>query len=323
MNRIFTLLLVLIFIGQDSFAQQLPLFTQYREYHGYINPASLNSDYFTYSYNFSVGISHRQQWSGYEDGPSTQVIRGEYIHDSGGAFGLVTGGYLLNDKTDPMGFTGIYGRIAGLATSDPEWGGLSIGVSFGAVQYRVDASKFNARDRSDLLIQEDQSKIFPDVGVGVYFYKRMEGGFFDGDNFYAGLSIPQTLGLNLDYTNENGAFSTKRIQHFYGLLGWYKYINEDSFFELSSWTKYAPNAPLQADLNIRYQMSNFFWLGTGLSTSGGFHIEGGFLLGDNMGWTNNIKIGYGYDYNYRTFGPAFGHTHEINLSYTIDTRGSF
>ena len=65
-------------------------------------------------------------------------------------------------------------------------------------------------------------------------------------------------------------------------------------------------------------MASNFWIGAGSSISGNFHAEFGFLLGENLGFDNTIKIGYGYDYSYSTFGPAVGGTHELNISYSID-----
>jgi len=123
-----------------------------------------------------------------------------------GGVGLMVGGYLVNDQTGPTGFTGAYGRFAGIISDDIEYSGLSIGLAVGAVQYRVNASDLFVRDPGDIVSMEDQSKIFPDVGVGVYFYRTIEGGALADDLFYAGLSVPQVFGLNLDFRDANGEF---------------------------------------------------------------------------------------------------------------------
>jgi len=76
------ILLVLGLIGMlplASVAQQLPLFTQYRENIGIINPAAFNQDFLIYENNLSFGASYRRQWVGLESGPQTQTIRGEYL----------------------------------------------------------------------------------------------------------------------------------------------------------------------------------------------------------------------------------------------------
>ena len=235
-----------------------------------------------------------------------------------GGVGLMFGGSLVNDQTGPTGFTGAYGRIAGIISDDIEYSGLSIGLTAGVVQYRVNSSELFVRDPGDMVSMEDQSKIFPDVGLGVYYYRTFETGFLADDLFYSGISVPQVFGLDLNFKDENGDFSTQRIQHFYGLLGLYHYFDNDGYVEPSVWIKYAPNVPVSVDFNVRYQFPSNMWLGTGLSTAGTFHLETGFNLGENLGWDNIFKIGYGFDYSYNTFGPAVGSSHEINLAFSLN-----
>ena len=312
-------LFVLIILGEQAIAQHLPLFTQYREQAGIINPAAVHSDYFIYEHNVAFGGSYRKQWAGIDAAPTTQTLHGQYMYTERGSFSWIAGGYLVNDQTGPTGFTGAYGRIAGIITDDPYYGGLSFGMSFGAVQYRVDAKEIRLRELNDILTADNQAKIFPDFSLGAYFYKQLDGGgFLDGNHVYAGVSVPQVFGLDLDFKDDAGEFSTKRVQHFYGLLGMYAYLNDDSFLEPSVWIKYAPNVPLNVDFNLRYQMQSNFWLGTGLSTAGTFHLELGYVAADFIREDSNFKIGYGFDYSFNSFGPEAGSTHEINLAYTFE-----
>ncbi len=320
MKRLFLLVVGLIgLMPLASIAQQLPLFTQYRENTSALNPAAFSHDYLTMENNLSFGASYRRQWTGINSGPQTSILRGEYIFSDLGSFGLVAGGHLMNDQTGPTGFTGIYGRLAGIITDDdPYYGGLSVGLTVGVVQYRVNVSEIFLRDAGDILAMDDQSQIYPDVGVGVYYYKLIDDGFLDESHVYAGISVPQTFGLNLEFEDEGGGFSTKRIQHYYATAGLYKYFDE-GYIQPSVWVKYVQNAPLNIDFNLRYQLAGNFWIGAGGSTSGAMHIEGGFLLGENMGFDNTLRIGYGYDYSFTSFGPSAGSTHEINLSYSLNT----
>jgi len=295
------------------FAQQLSLFTQYRENATLINPAAIEGDYFAYGQNMTFGVSYRAQWVGLANGPRTQTLRGSYLNTDYSGVTLMAGGHLINDQTGPTGFTGVYGRIGGVVSGDPEYSGLSIALSAGLVQYRVDASKIRLRDPNDVIGEQDQSQLFPDVGLGVYYY-QMVG---DGDFFYTGVSVPQVIGLDLTFQDENGEFYTKRVQHFYGLLGFYKFFDNDSFLEPSVWVKYAPNAPINADINLRYQMPSSFWIGTGVSTGGNFHMDAGVIIGQNT-FDNTIRIGYGFDYSFSSFGPTAGSTHEINLTFSFE-----
>lgn len=105
-------------------AQQLPLFTQYRENTGLLNPAALEPDYLGYGNNFTVGASYRSQWDGLSGAPKTMTLRATYFADDYAGVTMMGGGYLVRDQTGPLSFTGAYGRIAGVITSDPTQGVL-------------------------------------------------------------------------------------------------------------------------------------------------------------------------------------------------------
>lgn len=312
MTRILPLFMLLM-APCAIFAQQLSLFTQYRENATIVNPAAIEGDFFAYGQNLTFGLSYRAQWVGLTNGPRTQTLRGSYLNTEYSGVTLLAGGQIINDQTGPTGFTGVYGRIGGVVTDDPEYSGLSIGLSAGLVQYRVNASDIRLRDPNDVIGSQDQAQLFPDVGLGVYYY-RMVG---DGDFFYSGISVPQVIGLDLTFQDENGEFFTKRIQHFYGLLGFYKFFDNDSFLEPSIWVKYAPNAPFNADINLRYQLPSSFWIGTGISTGGNFHVDAGIIIGQNT-FDNTIRLGYGFDYSFSSFGPTAGSTHELNLTLSFE-----
>ena len=320
MNRV--LIIAFLFTVTDFlYSQQLPLFTQYRENHALINPATVNSDYMLYEYNFSMGLSVRSQWVDQKDTPRTGVFRGEYIFKDTRGTGLLVGGHLINDRTGPTIHSGAYARIAGLISDDPYFGALSVGLSVGLAQYQVKTSGLFVLEQGDILTEFDQSKMAPDVSVGVFYYKRLD----NGDNIYAGISSPQIIGLDLTFRGPGrngvesfGEFTTKRNRHLYALFGFYKFLDDYSFIEPSIWIKQVDNAPIHVDANLRYQMSKNFWIGFGGSSSKTAHGEIGVLIGDNLGWGGNIKIGYGYDYSFSSVGAFFGPSHEINIGFTLD-----
>ncbi|MDX1941009.1 MAG: PorP/SprF family type IX secretion system membrane protein [Saprospiraceae bacterium] len=294
-------------------AQQLSLFTQYRENASVINPAALETDFLAFGQNLSIGASYRAQWVGLDNAPTTQTLRFSYLNTEFSGVTFMAGAHLINDKTGPTGFTGFYGKIAGVVTQDPEYSGLVVGMSVGAVQYRVKSSEIFLREDGDVVGTENQSQLYPDVGVGVYYYQTVG----DANYFYTGVSVPQVVGLDLTFKNDLGEFYTKRVQHFYGLLGFYNFFDNDSFLEPSMWVKYAPNVPVNVDLNLRYQMPGGLWMGTGVSSAKIFHLDAGILLGANS-LDNTIRIGYGFDYSFSSFGPSAGSTHELNVSFAFD-----
>lgn len=320
MLRIYiTPLFICCFIFSSS--QQLPMFTQYREYQGIINPAYISHDYLRWDgYRTTFGISYRTQWSGIQGGPVTYSLRGEHMFATGNRADPMIGGYVMQDETGPISFSGAYARVAILISNNPYYGGVSLGLSQGVVQYRVKTSGLaEAFPFDPILTEEDQQKIFPDIGVGLYAYKQLSGGWFDGDNIFIGLSVPQVFGLELSFRDKTGDFSIRRTPHYFGFAGMYKYINEDTFIELASWVKYVEGAPWNVDFSMRYQAAGSIWVGAGLATSGIAHVEAGFILGPNVGWDNILRIGYGFDPSFTSHGVQFGYVHEVNLALSLDS----
>ena len=305
-----------LFFILPLYCQQLPLFTQYREYHGIINPAAIGNDYFSYYHGLQFGVSHRTQWVGFEGSPLTSMFKGSYILDDFGGIALLVGGHLLHDQTGPTGTTGAYGRLAGIFPfhRDPAEGGLVVGLTGGMSQFRIRTSTIELVDPNDNLTKANQKKVHPDVGAGIFFYNRVGR----DDNFYAGVSVPQVFGLELTFTDETGNYSVKRVPHFYGLVGYYKYFGEASFFEPSIWARFVDGAPFQVDVNIRVEYERIVWGGVGISNNGNFHIEAGFIINEEILDGQHIKIGLGYDQSFTDFGPFAGPTYEMNVSYTLD-----
>lgn len=302
-------------------AQQLPLFTQYREHHSYVNPAAMSWGYFTYKYNFNIGVSHRAQWVDIEDPhPTIQHLRGEYIFKGKSNFSILTGLNVLKQDTDPFYRTGFYGRAVVLFTDNPYYFGIAAGFLVGGVNYRLKYQHLKTHAPEPVITFptgqiEDLTDFRPDVGLGVFFYKQFRQSIFKGDNIYGGFSVPQMLALEAHSDNE----LVKTKQHFYAVLGYYKYFNEDSFLEPSVWVKNTPNAPTHLDFNIRLQYSNYFWVGTGFSTSESLLFEAGILVGENFKFNRMLKIGYSTQvFLNEAYRVDFGLVHEINLGLAMD-----
>jgi type IX secretion system PorP/SprF family membrane protein len=316
MNRLgaFVALLTCLFSAPLQ-AQQIPLFTQYREMQGVLNPATIPYSFMTNQNKGSIGISNRRQWLNMPNPPTTQVLRGEYFAADRTGVALLTGGYLINDQTGPTGFTGLYGRLAGVLTSDAEVGGVSVGLALGAVQYRIKTSELKLRDADDIRASEDLTKIYPDVSIGAFWYQHV--GDFSTDYVYAGISVPQMMGLDLSVADISKTLHYQRVQHYYASAGWYHFFGEGTFIEPSVWVKYVKNAPVNVDFNLRYQAANTFWVGAGSSVSGNIHAELGVILGKNVGFDSNFRVGYGFDYSAQSYGSIVGSTHEVNISYAF------
>lgn len=77
------------------------------------------------------------------------TIRGTYYADDYAGVTMMGGGYLMRDQTGPISFTGAYGRIAGVITSDPTLGGVILGLTAGLVQFGINTDNIVVRDKTD------------------------------------------------------------------------------------------------------------------------------------------------------------------------------
>lgn len=303
-------------------AQQLPLFSLYRENQGLLNPASVNSDFLLYqeSYRLSVGATHRSQWVGSAGKMATQSLRGEFVGVGESSFAPLVGLYVVNDEVGPTSFTGIYGRVASIfGIEHPNFGGFSAGINAGLVQFRIKASEIDLLDPDDILGEEDQSQWHPDVGLGIYYYKNIGRSGAETALIYAGLSAAQLIALDLTFKTQDREFPFTRQPHFYALAGVYKFLDDFSFLEISTWARYVKNTPVDVDINLRYQMKQKFWVGGGGSLGGWLHAELGVYLLQvfNSGRPGNqplVKLSTGFDYTLTKYHGQADKAFEINLS---------
>ena len=329
----------------DAAAQQLPLFTQYRDSWTQINPAALSNNYINYENTYIAGISHRQQWVDPDiiGAPTTSLAQFQYVSSD---YNFITGGYILNDQTGDIGSTGVYGNFAyqipiGRGRVDQT---LSVGLSGGLVQYRVDiAPSLLASVGSGFNFSE--TIIYPDFGLGLYY-------LYD-EKFYAGVSVPQLFGLDLtlrDAEDPNNSFPLTKVRHFYAVIGGYFdfdfFESESSFFEPSLWIRYVENVPLSIDFNVRYKPSDYFWLGAGYGSGTissnvreqqkfeqqqqqqsllnqaldplkkVLHLEAGVVIPDFLEDESHLKIGFGYDIQLSEFLVNFGNSFEVHAIYS-------
>ena len=324
MKRVtFSLVFVLLF-GVLS-AQQLPTFTRYHENLTFINPAALYIDYQFDKYSLYAGATYRYQWMGLglKEAPVTQIVRFDnMLSDYDETFDWClcnAGATLINDQTGPTGFLGLYGRFSYILDLTGRSGGtyLSIGASGGIVQYRANVLQLVGTDSWDPQLQESQTRYFPDVGGGIFFYNE----FSSNQGFFVGASFPQSLGLNLTYKAPNGDIYIKRTQHFFGVAGG-NFGLDLLKFRPTIFAKYVPNTPFNLDGNLVIQYKKQGWIGFGFSTARILHGEFGIIPINlvNGGNENDaeIKIGFSFSYPFQEYGPNFGPSGEINLTYMLD-----
>lgn len=298
-NIWFTLLAFFIF-QNEIVAQQLPLINQNRQT---LNPAFIHSDYFKHELPTNLSLRLRSQWTKHEDMPITVV--GDFSHWNE-EYSFLTGGEIINDKTGPTSFTGLFGKAAyGIELGDDML--LTIGLKGGVLQYRVKGAELNFFEEGDIA-QSNVTKIFPDFSIGTTLNFN--------EKYYLGFSIPQTFGLNLNFRTGENDFNIKRVQHYYGIAGARFSLDNGSWVETSSEVRYVQNVPFYINARLMYDYQEMFWLGVSASNTKEFSVDLGIIL--NLGFNNQIlRCGYSFTNFFQEFGPHFGSTHEIGFSYSF------
>ena len=232
---IFIFLNGIISLGTRS--QQLPHYTQYMFNDYVLNPAVAGT-----KDHYQIRANSRFQWAGIIDAPQTISLSMNGPHNTRP---MGFGGYLYNDVTGPTSRTGIYGTYAYNVSIRGDIR-LSMGLSFGILQNKIDGTEIALHDPNDPAMKGGITSAFvPDASVGLYAYGR---------SWYAGFSAFQLFSNNLKiYDEKNGLNKLK--SHFY-LIGGYSYeINSEFKIDPSVIIKAMSPVPIQIDLNakITYQ----------------------------------------------------------------------
>ncbi len=292
-------------------AQQLPSFGQLQGSAELVNPAAVSSNYLRFEQNVNLQAVYRNQWTQIEGHPRTAMVTGSYL--AGGYEGVTPhlGLTLVQDQTGPTGFTGASAKLSGILSADPYEGGIALGLQAGFNQYRLNVGELVLREEETVFLTDDQSRVYPDVGVGVFAYKRR-----DDNVYYAGVSSPQLLSLELNYRGNEAEISARRYRHYYAQLGAIINISAESYWEPTVWVKQTPGIPVDVNATVRYQSDLSVYTGVGLSTSKVFHGEVGVTLGQDA--ERLLRVGYGIDYAFASYGPFVGATHEFQISYAFN-----
>lgn len=300
MKKIILLFLSTLLITGIAIGQQLPIFSQYQEGDHFTNPALLSNGLLKYELNSTGSLTYRNQWTQIKNAPRTALGRYEHWNDDKNLF---YGGSLIFDQTGPTSFIGIFGKIGYGINFNKDWM-LSVALSGGLVQYRIKAGELNFLEEGDVA-QSNATRIYPDVGLGavLYFQKK----------YFVGFSMPQIIGLNTTFSNNENDFNIQRVRHYYGVAGGLIPIN-NNWIEVSAYGRYVPNIPVLVGINLRYDFNNIFWIGAGGSTAGAMDLEGGliFSTGD---YGAPLRVGYGITNYFSEFNLNYGFVHEIKAAY--------
>ncbi|MCK5775891.1 MAG: type IX secretion system membrane protein PorP/SprF [Bacteroidales bacterium] len=281
----------------DSFGQQAPVFTQYKDSYMFINPA-----YAGMRQGICVNGLMRQQWAGFKDyetgdnaAPENYLVTIDspikFLH--GGI-----GGTIIQDKPtynwNDISLLLSYSFHAELSVG-------SIGIGVGAVlkNRSIDGSKYRYVDEDPIILKSEQGDMRFDANLGVFFKSN--------NNYYIGISLTNLINsrfVKLDPAGD-GLITTDRTLY---ITGGYNYIlPRDPRFEID------PSFLIQSDfISTQYNISatvnyNSRFL-AGLNYR--FQESVGIMVGMRY---KDFRLGYAYDANTKRLNVPG--SHEISLNY--------
>ena len=244
----------------------------------------------------NVGLLHRSQWVGVPGAPTTQNLTVESRIDAlNGGIGL----NVINDALGPLSTkTATLSYAYQLRLNENNQ--LGFGFSFGMMQIGFDEEWITPDGQIDSsLPPTGSSATVPDIGLGLYF---------TSENYYLGLSITHLVPFEANF---DGVATFNPARHYYIAAG-YDYDIDEQFSVRPSYYMKTDGVIFQMDFNVNAFYQQKHWVGFS------YRIEDAiaFLVGAEL--TNNLTLGYAYDFVTSKLASETTGGHEVMLRYSFD-----
>ncbi len=299
--------------GLTVSAQQIEEFSLFRENAVALNPAMVGSKGF-----LAGDVTFRKQFSNLTDAPYTAYLnmQGQVADKNVGI-----GASFIHDQTGPTGKTGVTIAAAYQLNLDKSYTKINeenvhyntasrhmitFGLSVSLMQFRLNGSALHPEQTGDPgLYTSNAYKLTPDVAFGVYYQWK--------ENLYAGVSVPQLMGLNVNYNGRDGQAAIKTVQHINFLLGGKIQVVKHKFsIDPAGAFRWVKNAPPQGDIGVRLTFLDGIWIGGTYRSLNTAIFDAGIEIKGLM------RISYAYDYNFAPYRGEIGATHEISLGFRFN-----
>lgn len=271
-------------------AQQESQYTQYMYNTITVNPAYAGSRGM-----LSMSGIYRTQWIGLEGAPETMAFS---LNSPVGIRGVGIGLSFNSDKIGPA--------TESLLTADfsytiqtSERTKLSFGIKAGFNSLDVDMNKLNPEYINDPQLT-DVNRMAPVFGAGVYLHS---------DKWYVGLSVPSFL--ETEHYDDVQVSAVTEKAHVYLIVGYVFDLNPMLKFKPAVLTKAVSGSPLAVDVSANFLYNERFTLGAAYRLDAGVSALVGFQI------TDQLMLGYAYDYDTTDLGNYNAGSHEIFLRFEL------
>ncbi|HUH51017.1 MAG TPA: type IX secretion system membrane protein PorP/SprF [Flavobacterium sp.] len=281
------------------YAQQDAQFTQYMYNMSAVNPAYATDDQDV----INIGGLYRAQWVGSVGGPKTGSL---FMH-SPLSKKVELGFSVINDNIgDVINETNAYVDFAYLLRLGKNK--LSLGLKGGLTFFETNFNGFQFTDNTfDPAFANNISRIFPNVGVGMYYFS---------DTYYVGLSAPNLLQTK-HLSNTDGIYATGVEEVHYFFTGGYVFELSDNLkLKPAFGAKAVTGAPVSIDFTTNLLINDVFELGVA------YRFEDSFSGLANFRVLPELRIGYAYDHTLSNLGRFNSGSHEIMVLFDLSKKGN-
>ncbi len=291
MKKFTALAILIITLITNLQSQQIPHLSQYNLNLYAINPAATG-----FNDMLPLSFSFRKLWAGINKSPSIQYLSGHMkVADHMGA-----GAKIFNCQAGFLRKSGLEATYSYHINIDKNETKLSFGVSALLYQFFLNKSELKTEETNDEVFMGTDKMIVPDANFGMYLY---------GENFFAGLSIPQLFNRSIDLQTDR-VLQQKQVRHYY-LHGGYNYeINTLFKLEPSLLLKFVEVGLFQADINAYLTYLDMVSFGLSYRTEDAIVIQFAYKNTD-------LLIGYSFDLTLSGLKTQTFGSHEIVLMYSL------
>lgn len=290
---VFFLLIMLLLVDFQSHAQQDSQFTQYM-----YNTISVNPAYAGSRESLSILGLYRNQWVGLDGAPETLNFS---LNSPIGVKGVGVGVGFTSDKIGPSSESVLTADFSYTINMSEEIK-LAFGMKAGMSLLDVDPSKLLIYNPNDYDL-ERKNNSSPIIGAGLYLHT---------EQWYAGISSPNFLSTQ-HYDEVKVSTATEKL-HFYFIGGYVFDINSNLKLKPAVLLKAVTGAPIGLDLSANALLYDKITFGLAYRLHAAVSGLAGFQISDD------IMIGYAYDFDTTELGNYNSGSHEIFLRFELGTR---
>lgn len=316
------LFIVMSFLSKSLVGQQLQSWSSFYE-NGFIHNPAL-----TARWNFAeASISHRQNWTGFENAPEYTLLAFQYPFLRK-ITRVTVGAFVEQDEVGPYSSESVcatytYKLRPKLFNQSKDV--LSFGLKTGLRRHSFNPGKvlaFDGFEGDPLIPNMTSSNLDPTIDIGV-FYNSIND--YDPRNvmlkshFFFGIAIRDLINSNRIIVPAGVVSAVPHIS----FHGGYRYApkRQRHYFEHNYLVDYAFNKAWLAMYNFRFERLDKYWLSAGGVSNGEVFLQAGVIVSgwDNLRWllskSGALRIGAKANYNFFQFGNYAGVGFEAYVAY--------